>query len=102
MLFLLKQHENCRISINIFGTNEYRTLATDFHMTNRIALRRWSGPFYGRWSHRSQASASTLRSQGGTEISAAVGVLPKLILGPLAQLGMQGNACRKLAERANP
>ena len=24
-------------------------------MINRIAMRRWSGPFYGRWSHRSQA-----------------------------------------------
>jgi hypothetical protein len=69
----LKRLENCRISINAFVANEYLTLATDFHMINRIALRRWSSPFYGRWSHRSQGSASTLLSQGGMEISAAVG-----------------------------
>src|SRR6478735_3723926 len=47
-LWASKPHESCRSLINVFGTNEYRALAMDFHMINRIALRRWSGPFYER------------------------------------------------------
>jgi pimeloyl-ACP methyl ester carboxylesterase len=37
-----------------FGSSRYETLATGFPMTNLSALRRWSGPFYRRWSNRSR------------------------------------------------
>ena len=54
-LFPLKRHRNCRSSTRAFGSNRYKTLATGFPMTNLRALRRWSGPSYGRWQRRSRA-----------------------------------------------
>lgn len=53
-LSLLKQHENCRNLTHAFGSNRYKALGTGFSMTNLNALRRSSGPSYGRWSHRSR------------------------------------------------